>query len=152
MRYLTLREVLELHRRIIAQSGGSLGVLNFGALESALAQPRMTFGREELYPSAAEKALALGYSLIKNHPFVDGNKRTGHAAMETFLVLNGFEIEASVDEQERVILAIASGQMDRAAFSLGFTRTSWQNLKIRKANFSLQTDRQERGLSFPFRR
>ena len=117
MRYLTLREVLELHRRIIAQSGGSLGVLNFGALESALAQPRMTFGREELYPSAAEKALALGYSLIKNHPFVDGNKRTGHAAMETFLVLNGFEIEASVDEQERVILEIASGEMDRAAFS-----------------------------------
>ena len=117
MRYLTLHEALELHRRIIAQSGGSLGVLNLGALESALAQPRMTFGGEELYPSVAEKALALGYSLIKNHPFVDGNKRTGHAAMEIFLVLNGFEIQASVDEQERVILEVASGEMDRTVFS-----------------------------------
>lgn len=117
MRYLTLHEVLELHRSIITQSGGSLGVLDFGALESVLAQPRMTFGGEDLYPSAVDKALALGYSLIQNHPFVDGNKRTGHAAMEIFLVLNGFEIEASVDEQERVILGVASGEIDRTAFS-----------------------------------
>ncbi len=116
MRYLTLNEVLELHRRIIAQSGGALGVLSLSALESALAQPRMTFGAEELYPAIIEKASALGYSIIKNHPFVDGNKRTGHAAIEVFLVLNGFEIDASVDEQERVILQVASGDMDRAAF------------------------------------
>ena len=78
----------------------------------------MTFGGKDLYPSVAEKALAFGYSLIKNHPFVDGNKRTGHAAMEIFLVLNGFEIRASVDEQERVILRVASGEMDRATFSV----------------------------------
>lgn len=116
MRYLTLNEVLELHRRIIAQSGGALGVLSLSALESALAQPRMTFGAEELYPAIIEKASALGYSIIKNHPFVDGNKRTGHAAIEVFLVLNGFEIDASVDEQERVIMQVASGDMDRAAF------------------------------------
>ncbi len=116
MRYLTLNEVLELHRRIIAQSGGALGVLSLSALESALAQPRMTFGAEELYPTVIEKASALGYSLIKNHPFVDGNKRTGHAAIEVFLVLNGFEIDAPVDEQERAILQVASGDMDRAAF------------------------------------
>jgi death-on-curing protein len=98
MRYLTLGEVLELYHRIIRQSGGSQGIRDLGALESALAQPRMTFGNQELYPTVVEKASALGFSLIKNPPFVDGNKRTGHAAMETFLVLNGFEIDASVDE------------------------------------------------------
>jgi death-on-curing protein len=118
VRYLTLSEALELHDRVIAQSGGALGVLHLGALESALAQPRMTFGGKELYPSVAEKAAALGYSLIQNHPFLDGNKRTGHAAMEVFLFLNGLEITASVDEQERTILQVASGEMDRKAFTV----------------------------------
>ena len=66
MRYLTLSEVLELHHRVIAQSGGALGVLNLGALESALAQPRITFGGQELYSGVIEKASALGFSLIQN--------------------------------------------------------------------------------------
>ena len=113
MRYLTLGEVLELYRRIIAQSGGSQGIRDLGALEAALAQPRITFGNQELYPSVIEKAAVLGFSLIRNHPFVDGNKRTGHAAMETFLVLNGSEIDASVDEQELIILQVASGELER---------------------------------------
>ncbi len=117
MRYLTLNEVLELYRRIVEQSGGSMGIHDLGALESALAQPRMTFGGKELYPTIVEKASALGFSLIKNHPFVDSNKRTGHAAMETFLVLNGFEIDAPVDEQERIILQVASGEMGRDEFT-----------------------------------
>ena len=117
MRYLALNEALELHRQIIAQSGGAVGILNLGALESALAQPRMTFGGEELYPSIVEKASALGYSLVQNHPFVDGNKRTGHAVMEVFLVLNGFEIRAAVDEQEQVVLRVASGEMSRDEFT-----------------------------------
>lgn len=117
MRYLTLSETLELHRRVIGQSGGALGVLNLGALESALAQPRMTFGGRELYPSIVDKAAALSYSLIQNHPFLDGNKRTGHAAMEVFLFLNGFEIQSSVDEQERIVLQVASGEKDRQAFT-----------------------------------
>ncbi len=65
-----------------------------------------------------DKAAALGYSLIQNHPFLDGNKRTGHAAMEVFLFLNGCEIQSLVDEQERVILQVASGEMDREAFTL----------------------------------
>lgn len=115
MRYLTLSEALELHRRIIGQSGGALGVLNLGALESALAQPRMTFGGLELYPSIVDKAAALGYSIIQNHPFLDGNKRTGHAAMEVFLFLNNFEIQSSIDEQERIVLQVAAGEMDREA-------------------------------------
>ncbi len=118
MRYLTLGEVLELYRRIIGQSGGALGVLNLGGLESALAQPHMTFAGKELYPSVVAKAAALGYSLIQNHPFLDGNKRTGHAAMEVFLFLNGCELQAPVDEQERVILQVASGEIDREAFTV----------------------------------
>ena len=117
MRYLTLNEVLELHRRLIEPYGGSAGIHDLGALESALAQPRMTFGGEELYPTIVEKAAALGFVLIKNHPFVDGNKRTGHAAMETFLILNGFEMDASVDEQEQVVLQIASGELRRGEFT-----------------------------------
>jgi death-on-curing protein len=60
----------------------------------------MVFADEDLYPTLPDKAAALGFSLIQNHPFLDGNKRTGHAAMETFLVLNGHEIQATVDEQQ----------------------------------------------------
>ncbi len=116
MRYLTLIEVLELHRRIIAQSGGAMGIRDFGMLESAIAQPRMAFGGEDLYSTLIEKSAALGFSLIMNHPFVDGNKRTSHAAVEVFLMLNGTEINASVDEQERAVLATASGEMNRDAF------------------------------------
>jgi death-on-curing protein len=117
MRYLTLNEVLELYRLVMAQSGGAVGIHSLGALESALAQPRMTFEGEELYPTIVDKASILGFSLIENHPFVDGNKRIGHAAMETFLVLNGFELAASVDEQEKVILQVASGKLGQDKFT-----------------------------------
>jgi len=113
MRYLTLSEVLELHRHLIQTFGGADGIRDIGGLESAIAQPRMTFGGEELYPTIIEKSVAIGYSIIKNHPFVDGNKRVGHAAMEVFLVLNGHEITAQVDEQEKVILRVASGEISR---------------------------------------
>jgi len=76
----------------------------------------MTYGGEDLYPDLATKATALAFSLIQNHAFVDGNKRIGHAAMETFLVLNGYELEASVDDAETTILAVAAGQLDRDGF------------------------------------
>lgn len=124
MHYLSLAEALELHRQIIEQSGGARGLLDLRALESALAQPRMTFDGAELYPSIVEKASALGFSVIKNHPFVDGNKRTGHAAMETFLVLNGYEIRASVDDQEQVMLRVAAGEMARQEF------TAWLRVHV----------------------
>jgi len=117
VRYLALNEVLEVHRQVMAQSGGAEGLMHLPALESALAQPQMTFGGEDLYPTLVDKATALGYALIKNHPFLDGNKRTGHAAMEVFLVLNGYEIRAAVDEQERVILQVAASEMDREEFT-----------------------------------
>jgi death on curing protein len=117
MRYLTVKEVLEIYARVMEQSGGATAVRDLGALESALAQPRMTFAGEELYPTLIEKASALGFSLIRNHPFVDGNKRTGHAAIEMFLLLNGQEIDTGVDEQLHVILRVASGEMEREVFT-----------------------------------
>lgn len=117
MQFLELEQLLSLHAKVIARSGGSDGVRDMGAVESALAQPQMAFGDTELYPTLAEKAAALGYSLIKNHAFVDGNKRIGHAAMETFLLLNGFEVNASTDEQERIILSLAASEMGRDQFS-----------------------------------
>ena len=115
MRYLKLNEVLDIHRHILEQSGGLAGIRDFGALESALAQPKMTFEGEDLYPTLVDKAVALAYSLINNHPFVDGNKRIGHATMEIFLVLNGSEIDASIDEQEKIIVGVASGKVKREA-------------------------------------
>ncbi|WP_035259107.1 type II toxin-antitoxin system death-on-curing family toxin [Desulfatirhabdium butyrativorans] len=117
MRYISLRQVLEIHRRVIEQSGGSPGILNLGALESAIHQPRMIFGGHELYPTLAEKASALAFSIIGNHPFIDGNKRTGHAVMEVFVIMNGYEIWASVDDSEKVILRVASGKMGREEFT-----------------------------------
>lgn len=117
MRHISLGLVLELHRRIMEQSGGVPAILNLGALESAVQQPRMTFGGKDLYITFAEKAAALAFSIIRNHPFLDGNKRTGHAAMEVFLVLNGHEIQASVDDAEEVVLRVASGAMEREEFA-----------------------------------
>src|SRR5204863_9276265 len=93
------------------------GIRDLNALESTVAQPRMTFDGKELYATVVERAAALGFSLIMNHPFIDGNKRIGHAAMETFLMLNGFEIQAQIDEAEQVILSVAAGAMGRGAFS-----------------------------------
>jgi len=117
MKVISLFQILEIHRQIIAQSGGTLGIRDFGALESALAQPTMTFDKKELYPTLTEKAAALTFSLAMNHPFVDGNKRVAHAAMEVFLFLNGYEINATVDEQEDLFLNLANGQLTRGELS-----------------------------------
>jgi death-on-curing protein len=121
MRYLSLLEILELHDAIIEISGGARGIRDIRALESAVNQPRLTFNQADLYPDIVPKAAALCFFLVMNHPFIDGNKRIGHAAMETFLILNGFEIEALLDEQERIILDLAAGKINREAF------TNWLN-------------------------
>jgi death-on-curing protein len=110
---VTLDQVLILHQRVIEESGGATGTRDQGILESALAQPLMSYAGQELYPTLIEKVAALGFSLINNHPFVDGNKRIGHAAMEVTLLMNGFEIQADVDTQEAVILAVAASEMNR---------------------------------------
>ncbi len=126
IRSLTIAEVLEIYQRIMKQTGGLVAIRDFGALESALAQPYMTFGGNELYPKLAEKAAAVGFSLIQNHPFADGNKRTGHAAMAMFLAINGYMIDASIDEQTEVILSVAAGKLERDQF------TKWLSNHIRE--------------------
>lgn len=113
MRFLSLGEVLALHRRILFESGGGPGVRDLSAIASAVAQPRMTVGGNDAYPTLVEKVAALGYSLVRNHGFVDGNKRIAHAAMEVFLVLNGMEIHAPVDDQEQFMFSLAAGGASR---------------------------------------
>ena len=117
MRYLTVLEVLELHRRAVAQTGGDPAVRDLGALEAAVAQPRQTFGGVDLYPTVVDKAAALGFFLVSNHPFVDGNKRTGYVALLLMLRWHAWEIAADIDEQERIVLQLAAGELDRETFT-----------------------------------
>jgi death on curing protein len=113
IRYLTVAEVVDLHRLVIERWGGAAGIRDLGGLESAVAQPRQTFSGRELYPDLASKTAALGFSIALNHPFADGNKRVAHAAMEVFLVLNGHQLNATVDEQEQTMLKLAGGMLTR---------------------------------------
>ncbi len=112
-RLLDVDEVKEIHRIAIEQFGGSHGIRDEGLLDSAVAQPKGSFAGQEFYPTIAEKAAALGFSLIGNHPFIDGNKRAGFAAMAVFLELNGFVLECSDDAGEAATLKVAAGEMTR---------------------------------------
>ena len=114
MRFIRVSEIISLHSRIIDTSGGAHGVRDLGALKSALGQPHQTFGGQELYSSLIEKVAVLCHSLVLNHPFVDGNKRIGHAAMAVVLLMNGYELEADIDEQESLFLDLASGNVSRS--------------------------------------
>ena len=117
MQWLMLENILALHEKVVEQTGGATGVRDQAGLESAHAQPQATFGGELLHAGLCEQAASLGFSLIGNHPFVDGNKRIGHAAMNVFLVLHGYDIDADVDEQEEVILGVAAGEWTRERFT-----------------------------------
>lgn len=108
---LTKKQVILLHRDIIAQSGGSPEIRDEGLLDSALNTPFQTFAGTELYPTIIEKASRLGYSLIKNHAFVDGNKRIGAHTMLVFLTLNGIEIEYEDNDFIHLVLGVASGEI-----------------------------------------
>ena len=104
-------KVLLLHKLITEETGGDPNVRDTTLLESALESAFQTFNGQELYPSKEEKGARLGYSLISNHAFVDGNKRIGMYIMLTFLEVNGIRFSPSVDDIVRVGLAIASGEM-----------------------------------------
>ncbi len=117
MRFLALPDVMFLHKRLLEETGGGAGLRDIAGLESALAQPQMTFGGEELYPDITEKASALMFSLLLNHPFVDGNKRVGYAAAELFLWLNGYELQVNIDTAEEVVLSLAAGNVEREALT-----------------------------------
>lgn len=108
-------KVLLLHRLIAEETGGSVGVRDEALLESALKTAFSGFGGVEFYPSKEEKGVRLGYSLISNHAFVDGNKRIGMYVMLTFLEVNGIKLECTNDDVARVGLAVADGSMDYEA-------------------------------------
>lgn len=109
MKRLTTEQILLLHRELIKETGGTDGIRDEGLLESALNAPFQSFDGIDSFPSIQQKAARLGFGLIKNHPFVDGNKRIGTHAMLVFLALNGIEIEYTQEELSNIILNVASG-------------------------------------------
>ena len=113
MKTLSKNQVTALHSALIREFGGIDGIRDEGLLESALAAPFQTFGGEPVYPSLQAKAAQLGFGLIRNHPFVDGNKRIGAHTMLVFLAVNGIELRYEPQELIDIILSVAAGQIDR---------------------------------------
>lgn len=112
MKLLSKRQILMLHSALVARSGGMDGLRDEGLLDSAVNAPLQTFDGRELYPTILEKAARLGYGLIRNHPFADGNKRIGTHAMLVFLDINNITLSYEDDDLIAVILRVASGDLD----------------------------------------
>ena len=108
---LSKPQILLLHEQLIAETGGSSGLRDEGMLDSALNAPFQTFGGEDIYPSLQQKAARLCFGLVKNHPFVDGNKRIDAHVMLVFLALNGIELQHTQAELSEVILQLAAGTL-----------------------------------------
>ena len=114
MKTLSKEQVLRLHNALLETFGGTAGIRDDGLLESALNAPFATFGGQYLYPSVQAKAAQLGFGLVCNHPFVDGNKRIGAHVMLVFLAINGIELDYTQEELIDIILQIASGRAKAA--------------------------------------
>ncbi len=113
-RFLLVDEVLVLHGHMISKYGGSDGIRDTGMLESALAMPQASFQGEDLHPTVHEQAAAYLFHLVKNHPFIDGNKRIALGAALVFLDLNGFSVEAPEDELVELTTGAAAGTVTKA--------------------------------------
>lgn len=109
---ITLKEVLVIHQYAIEKFGGSEGVRDMNLLDSAIQRPYATFDQKELYPTSIEKSAALIESIVKNHPFSDGNKRTGYILMRLTLLLSGNDIEATEQDKYQFVIGIAEARMD----------------------------------------
>ncbi len=112
MKILSKRQILMLHTALIAQTGGIDGVRDEGLLDSAINAPFQTFAEQDLYPTVLEKAARLGFGLISNHPFLDGNKRIGAHAMLTFMGVNQINLCCTDEELISLILQVASGRLN----------------------------------------
>jgi death-on-curing protein len=106
---ISTKQVLRIHQLLIDQFGGSSGIRDIGVLESAINRPYQTFDGNDLYPQSTDKAAAILESIVKNHPFVDGNKRTGYVLMRLILLENKEDIDASQDEKYELVIKVASG-------------------------------------------
>jgi death-on-curing protein len=114
-KFLSVKSVLLVHRRVVEEFGGDPGLRDRGLLESAVSMPQSSFAGEYLHAGMAEMAAAYHYHLCANHPFVDGNKRVAVAAAEVFLLVNGIELAASDKELEELTLGVAGGDMSKEA-------------------------------------
>jgi death on curing protein len=123
--YLTAEKILFVHYRLLHETGGEPGVRDLGLLESAVARPQATFDRQELYPDIFEKAAALMESLINNHPFVDGNKRTGIACAVLLQKQNGISFSAKNTELEKFTLRVASSKVGRSEIAKWLKKHSY---------------------------
>lgn len=112
MIYLNQNQVLKLHDKIINEFGGIHGIRNEASLQSALANPLQTFARLDLYPSVFDKAVQLCFGIIKNHPFLDGNKRIALHSMLILISINGLKIEIAHDELIDIIFKVADGSFN----------------------------------------
>ena len=112
-KFLTLEDVLSIHAKQLSLFGGTPGVREQGLLESAISQPRSTFGGEYLHPDLFSMASAYLFHLIQNHAFIDGNKRTGLLAALVFLKINGVSINKELLELYDLTMAVAQGQLDK---------------------------------------
>lgn len=110
-RYLTAEQILFIHSRIINETGGDFGIRDLGVLQSAVERPKATFDGKELYPNIFSKAAALLESLVNNHPFVDGNKRTGITGVGVFLQMNGWFLIADNNQVSRFVLQVAQSEV-----------------------------------------
>lgn len=122
--YLSVEQLLRLHQLQLQRFGGLAGLRDRAGLEAAAARPQMTFGGEDLYPDLAAKAAALMHSLVMNHPFVDGNKRTGAMAAELLLGINGHDLVASDEELVELTLAVARGEVSAEALAIWIRQRS----------------------------
>ena len=123
---IPIKEVEQLHQILIAKFGGSHGIRDKSALESALARPFQTFDKKELYPSVLEKGASLIESILVNHPFIDGNKRTGYTLLRLFLLQNAIDITASKDNKYEFVINIASGTLKYEAIVSRLTLNTQQ--------------------------
>jgi death-on-curing protein len=119
--FLTLDEVMDIHRDQIERYGGTLGVRDAALLESALAAPQSGFGEQHLHDDLFEMASAYLFHLVQNHPFLDGNKRVGTAAALTFLELNGVETKIPNQALVVTVLAVAQGKIEKSAIAAFFS-------------------------------
>jgi death-on-curing protein len=115
--FLTLNEVVIIHRDQIERYGGSLGVRDWGLLQSAIAMPAATFGGQFLHTDLPEMAAAYLFHIVQNHPFIDGNKRAGAASAEIFLSMNDMQLNADADEYAELVLSIARGETSKSAIA-----------------------------------
>jgi death-on-curing protein len=111
--FLSLAECLEIHRDQIGRYGGAVGIRDLGLLESAVAMPQVGFAGEFLHADLFEMAAAYLFHIVKNHPFVDGNKRAGAMSAYVFLRLNGLDLQASNESFEGIVRAVAEGKADK---------------------------------------